>query len=118
MSSASIRAMLLNAMKVQGSAAKIGTLLKKGGYLFSATAPSSGRLVISWYTSIHGRKYLVATVTFVFQRAGVRTLKIAVTADGKKLLRRATQLKVTVNAAFTPTGKKTTTTTSTLALRR
>jgi purine nucleosidase len=118
-STAKIHAMLLKAMAVSGSAARIGALMKHGGYTFSATAPSKGRLVLSWYAKSHGKNVVVANVSFVFQRAGVKkTMKIALTRAGRKLLGGARKMKITVTAAFTPTGEKAVGVTKTVTLHR
>jgi hypothetical protein len=116
-STATIRAMLTKAMAVQGSASKLRAVLKQGGYSFSATAPSAGCLVISWYTQNRGKKVVVAKVTFTFIRAGAKKVKIALTASGRKLVRANSRMTITVNAAFAPSHEGTTSMTKKLILR-
>jgi Inosine-uridine preferring nucleoside hydrolase len=117
-SSAQIQAMLAKAMAVQGPAGKLLVVLKQGGYRIWATAPSAGRLTISWYTQSRGKKVLVAQVTFAFNKAGVKSMKLALTGNGRKLLRGVSKMNVTAHSSFTPSGQGTTSMTKTLSLRR
>jgi hypothetical protein len=104
--SARIRGLLANALALHGKGARIGALLKNGGYLFSFAAPSPGRLVISWYhASKHGKKTLVATVTFAFHKTGAATIKLVLTGKGRKLLSGVGKMKLTAKGAFTPVGQ-------------
>lgn len=104
--SPNIRALLMNALAVHGKSGRIRALLKNGGYAFSFAAPSAGRLVISWYRlANHGKKTLVATVTFLFQKTGTARIKLLLTGKGRGLLAHGRRMKVTASGAFTPTGK-------------
>jgi hypothetical protein len=105
--SGQIRALLMNALALHGKGGRIHTLLKNGGYLFSFTAPSPGRLVISWYRTKHGKQILVATVTFVFQKSGTARIEIVLTGKGRNLLKGGSKMKLTANAGFTPAGQGT-----------
>ena len=118
-SPAKLHALLMSAL-VHGRRAKIGALLKHGGYSFLFAAPSAGRLVISWWyhRSPHGKKTRVATVTFVFHKSGTASIKLALTGEGRKLLTRARKLKLTGKGAFTPVGQVTTSATRRVTLKR
>ena len=120
-----IKAAVSKAMAVTGNAAKIAQLLKHGGYVLSFTAPSAGRLVISWYFLPKGahlakanKPVLVATASVIFHHAGRAKAKIALTSKGRQLLKTIKQLKLTVQGSFTPTGETTISTTKPITLKR
>jgi inosine-uridine nucleoside N-ribohydrolase len=109
LSSAKLRALLLAASEPRGSGATIQALLKHGGYSFWFNAPSSGRLVISWYhPSRNGGSLLVGRVTVAFLRSGPAKLKLLLSGRGRKLLRGAKSINLTANGGFTPAGQGTT----------
>jgi hypothetical protein len=117
-SPAKIRALLMGVLG-HGRRARIGALLKRGGYSFLFAAPSAGRLVISWYhRSPHGKKTRVATVTFVFHKRGTARIKLALTGRGRRLLTGARKLKLTGKGAFTPAGQVTTSASRGVTLKR
>jgi hypothetical protein len=106
---ANIHALLVNALAVRGNGGRIRALVKQGGYSFSFTAPSAGRLVISWYHATKpGKKVLVATATVLFQKTGTATVKLLLTGKGRRLLTGVGKMKLTAKGAFTPVGKATT----------
>jgi hypothetical protein len=106
--SGQIRAQLVRSLAPQGKGARIRQLLKHGGYVFSFKAPSSGRLVISWYRLKSGRRILVAIATFTFHRSGTASVKLVLTGQGRRLLRGARKMKLISIGDFTPAGQGTT----------
>jgi hypothetical protein len=122
---AQVKAALSSVLKPRGRAAKIGRLLRNGGYSFSFTAPSAGRLVIDWYlvaNGAHGAKakkpVLVASASVVLHNAGKVTIKVSLTGKGRKLLKHAKRVKLTAKATFTPTGGTPTSRAATIKLKR
>jgi hypothetical protein len=61
---------------------------------------------------------LVGAGQRTFSAAGTATVKIKLTATGKRLLKHAKQFKLTAKGTFTPPGKAPVTTTRTFVLRR
>jgi hypothetical protein len=106
--SGQIRALLVRSLAPQGKGARIRQLLKHGGYVFSFKAPSSGRLVISWYRLKGGRRILVAIATFTFHKSGTASVKLVLTGKGRRLLRGARKMKLISIGDFTPAGQGTT----------
>jgi hypothetical protein len=108
---AQIKALLAKDLKPKGRLAKIGAILKAGGYELSFAAPESGAVVINWYLVPNGahlakaQPKLVASGRATFKRAGTQTLKIKLTAYGKGLLRHASRVKLTAQGTFTPSGQ-------------
>jgi hypothetical protein len=99
-------------MTPRGSAAKIGTLLKKGGAKLSFKAMDAGKVVIRWSTvsvTVHGRKtksILVAQGSKTFLRSGPGTVNVRLTTAGKRLLRRSKRVRLSARGTFTRKGKK------------
>jgi hypothetical protein len=116
-SSPNIRALLMSALAIHGKSGRIRALLKNGGYSLSFAAPSTGRLVISWYRLSHGKKALVATATVLFRKTGTARIKLLLTQKGRGLLARGGRMKVTAIGAFTPTGKGTISTVRVITLK-
>ena len=109
-----------------GKAAKIGSILHGGGYVFSAfNAPEGGAATVSWFqvpagahvTRSRPRPVLVATATTRFAAAGQAKLKLKLTATGRKLLKHARHITLTAKAAFTPTGQAAVSTTARFTIR-
>ena len=125
-SSGQVRTLLSKVLILHGKAAKIKALLKHGGYSVSISAPSAGRLVIKWYLVPKGAHIakakktpvVVASVSFVFRTAGIAKIKIVLTGNGRRLLKRAGHLKLTAKGSFTPAGQQTTSASKTITLRR
>jgi hypothetical protein len=111
-------AQLRNTLTVRGNAARIRMLLKRGGYSFTFTAPSAGRLAISWYRVQHGRKILVATVNVLLHRTGTAKVQLILTRKGRNLLRRAGRTTLAAQGGFTPVGRGTTSASRTITLIR
>jgi hypothetical protein len=108
---AHVKAALTPALSPHGSGAAIGSLLH-GGYSFTFTAPSAGRLVIGWYQIPKGahlarrkrapKPVLVASVKVKISAAGKVKVRLKLTAAGRKLLARARRQTLTSLASFTP----------------
>jgi hypothetical protein len=105
-----------------GKLAKIGVLLRHGGYSISFNAPSAGRLAIFWYLVREGAKrkqpVLIAKLSVSFHQAGAAKIKIILTRNGRRLLVHAKQLTVTAQGTFTPNGKPATKATKRFRLKR
>lgn len=105
-----ILAALSQVLVPHGKNAKIGALLKHGGYKFTFTAPSAGRLVINWFflppgahISRKAKPVKIATASITFSNPGTFKVKVHLTGHGKQLLRGAkATLKVTAKDTFTP----------------
>ncbi len=113
-SSAQIAALLAQQITPRGKAAKIASLLKTGGFTLTFKALEAGTAVIDWYHVPHGvklakktkaRPVLVASGKLTFSAAGTATIKINLTAAGRRLLKHAKRLKLTAKDTFTPIGK-------------
>lgn len=117
-SSAKIRALLVKALAAHGSGARIGALLKHGGYSFWFAAPSPGRLAMWWdHSAKHGKTVLVASVTVAFHKVGSARINLVLTGQGRKLLNGASKVKLTARGRFTPVRQRTTRATKTLTLK-
>jgi hypothetical protein len=126
-SSAQIAVLLAGQLTPSGKAAKIAALLKSGGFTVVFKALEAGTAVINWYQVPPGAKLakkakpkpvLVAAGKRTFSAAGTATIKIKLTAAGKRLLKHAKKLKLTAKGTFTPTGKAPITATRTFVLKR
>ena len=105
-----IKARVFDQLVPAGTAAKIGVLLKNGGYTFSFRPPRTGSLVIAWYF-VPTRAGLTAAVAKPTLAArgyadfvGRRTAKITVrlTTAGRQMLQRSTSVRLTAKGTFTP----------------
>jgi hypothetical protein len=112
-SSAQIAALLGQQLIPSGKAARITVLLKSGGLTMSFKALEAGTLVVGWYELPPGAKLamhttakpvLVAYGQMTFAAAGAGTIKVKLTAAGKRLLKHAKRLKLTAKGVFTPSG--------------
>jgi hypothetical protein len=118
---ADIRALLRSVLAPKGDGAKIGALLKNGGYKFSFSSPGTGRLRISWNQPNKKSAALpmpAAAVTVIFHTQRTEKIKIQLTAKGRKLLAHATLLKLTATGTFTPTGEQAVTVAKTFTLKK
>lgn len=116
-----IQALLLSEIIPTGKAARIGALLKSGGYALSFKALSAGSARVDWLLVPVGpgaKPVLVARGHSAFLTAGTKTLKVKLTAAGKRLLKHAQHLKLTAKGAFTPTGKAAVTAKKRFTLKR
>ena len=116
---AQVRAALTKALSASSQRVKIASLLRSGGYTISFNPPGAGRLVIAWYfvpkgASLPGGKprsgkkptakpVLVAIARLTFHHAGKVKARIALTGQGRQLLKNATHVTLTVQATFVPT---------------
>jgi hypothetical protein len=103
-SSAQVKAAVSKVLKPSGKAATLKAILKAGGYSFSFTAPSAGRLVIDWFATVRGKQVLVASASVVFHATGKATVKLKLSSKGRRLLKAAKTVKIATKATFTPTG--------------
>jgi hypothetical protein len=103
---------------VRGKGARLGVLLKHGGYSVSFAAPSPGRLAITWYYAPkHGRKIAVVNATFTFHKKGTARIKLVLTGKGRRLLSGSSKVKLTAKGGFTPAGQGTTSTSMPITLK-
>lgn len=122
--SGQVTSALVKTLAVSGKAAKIGQLLKSGGYVVSFSAPSAGHLVIGWYLVPKGahlakakKPTLVATASVTFHHAGKAKVKISLTSKGRKLLKGPKHLRLTAKGSFTPAGGTPTSTTRSINIK-
>jgi hypothetical protein len=111
---AQIEKLVVTAIVPRGMAASTGVLLGAGKYRVRLETPAAGRLVINWYYLPNGAHLpaaarapapeLVATGKVTFHHKGTRTVTIALTATGRRLLQAPKRLTVTARGAFTPAG--------------
>jgi len=95
-----LKALLLSEISPKGRAARIRALLRDGGYAFPFIGYEIGRERFDWYSAgLH-----VAAGRLTFAVPGDRKIKIRLTRAGRRLLRGASRLKLTVRSAFTPQG--------------
>jgi beta-galactosidase len=120
-----VRSALAALLAPHGAAARIATLLRRGGYTFRFDAPSSGKLVIDWdYAprrkgrARRPKPVRVAARTVSIRRAGRLSVKVKLTKRGRRLLKHATRERLTVRVSFTPIGQSTTTRTKVIELAR
>jgi hypothetical protein len=89
----------------------IAELLRAGGENLSFTAPSAGLLSIEWttsgaHTASHQTKpVLIAAATKSFATAGQSTIRVRLTAAGRKLLEHSRSLRLVGTATFRPVGE-------------
>jgi hypothetical protein len=119
-SDANIRARLVRALAPAGAAAKLRTLIKRGGFVSKFVAPSAGRLVLQWYSRPKRHKakpVLLASGTVKITKASTVKPKLRLTRAGKRLLHASKKLTITGKGSFTRTGKKAVAATRTLTLK-
>jgi hypothetical protein len=104
---AQIKAEVSGALVVDGAAASVNTILRKGGYTATFDAPAVGTLALSWRARVNGRMVTVASGTKVTGQVGPRHVSIKLTAAGRALLQRSQQLTLKATANFTRAGQTT-----------
>jgi len=123
----SVLAALAEQLVPSGAEARIGALLRHGGYRQRFKAPEAGTLTIKWYQVGHGQRIggkgkhaptLVASGRAVAKGAGTLTFKIGLTPAGRKLLSGAKTIKLSDACTFTPAGGAPVTSIGTIQLRR
>jgi uncharacterized repeat protein (TIGR02543 family) len=126
-SSAQVAVLLAGTLTPSGKGARITALLKSGGFAVVFKALEAGTAVIDWYQVPPGAKLaeearskpvLVAAGHLTFSGAGSATIKIKLTAAGKRLLKHAKKLKLTAKGTFAPTGKTPVAATTVFVLKR
>jgi hypothetical protein len=127
-SAAAVNKALAAVLTPRGPAAKIGAILKAGGYPAAFTAPGAGTAQIAWYGGTPGARVarvqkapLVAKGAKTFTKAGKATIKIKLTAKGKALLKKVKKghkLALTARGSFTPKGGKKTSKQKSFTLKR
>lgn len=108
---AQVRARLRAILIPHGRQAKLGRLLASGGYTLSFSAPSAGRLVVSWFgharcaARVRCRTVLIATVSRRFRRARTVRVKVLLTRRGGRLLRSRRRVGLTAKGSFVSRGR-------------
>jgi hypothetical protein len=104
----------------------ISGLLKTGSYSLSFMAPGPGVLTIQWtsttaqaskHTSRKAKPVVVATGSETFGAAGRGTIRVHLSAAGRKLLKKAKTLRVIEMATFKPSNGSAQTKRETLTIR-
>jgi hypothetical protein len=113
-SRAQIAGLLTRILVLRGERAWITGLLSRRGFSFVFSAPSAGRLVVSWYRTWRGRhgrqtRRVVATGTRAFGRRERSRVTVALTAAGVRTLRSVRRVRLVARASFTPVGGPVTT---------
>jgi hypothetical protein len=125
-SSAQIAASLARQLTPSPKAAKIAPLLKRGALAVSFNALEAGTVAIAWYQATPAAKspvrakakaVLVAFGKLTFPNSGSGSIKVRLTAAGKKLLKHANRLKLTAVGTFTPANLTPITATRTFVLK-
>jgi hypothetical protein len=104
---AELRALLRRLLTPAGSGAKIGALLRHGGYSHAFGALAGGQLTVSWYEVKGARSVLVARGHVSFAGAVSARLAISLTAKGRGLLRRVHRLKLLARGQLATAGQQT-----------
>jgi hypothetical protein len=108
-SATQIMALLKQQLMPSGKASKIRALLKHGGLSLPVQGLGAGTLTVQWFVVPPGAKLakrakakplLVAAGKLTLAPAGAGTLKLHLTAAGRRLLGRARRLKVIARGAF------------------
>lgn len=105
-SSTTLRAVLVHALNAHGRTIDIAALLGHDGYTFTFTAPTPGRLVITWQHTAQGAEE-GATEQIAGAAIGVRAdrkaiVRLRLTRTGRRLLKQARRLRLIATAVFTP----------------
>ncbi|HTQ69396.1 MAG TPA: Ig-like domain-containing protein, partial [Solirubrobacteraceae bacterium] len=117
-SDAVLGATIAKALAPTGKGAKIGKLLKTGGYKAVFKIGSAGTAVVGWYylpkgaslskqSSKKPKPVLVAAGKVTLSGPSGATLKVGLTPAGRRLLKSAGKLKLTARCSFLPAGKTT-----------
>ncbi len=115
---AAARAMLAADLRWLGAGRRIRSILAGRGENVALTAPRPGIFSIQWRVRSAGRSVLVAAGRLTLPTGGTGQLRILLTPAGRRVLRRARRLHVTVLQAFASAGLPTDLTQTTLLLRR
>ena len=119
-----VKAALVKALK-RSAKASIRQLLGSNADTLAFSAPSPGRLAISWYLVPKGhhrpkatQRLRVAAANVIIRKTGTLKVRITLTGSGRRVLERSSHLKLAANAAFTPAGGTTTNATMSVTLRK
>ena len=119
-----VKAALVKALK-RSAKASIRQLLGNDADTLAFSAPSPGRLAISWYLVQKGhhrpkatQRLRVAAANVIIRRPGTLKVRITLTGSGRRVLERSSHLKLAANATFTPAGGTTTNATMSITLRK
>jgi hypothetical protein len=100
---------LLRRLASSSQAVRLSNLLKHGGLSLPFSAPEAGTLGVSWYVMPRGAKtakkakpVLIASGKQAFRAAGPGKVRITLTARGRRLLKGAKRMTLTVRSAFAP----------------
>ncbi len=109
--SAQLRSALVRALRPVGSAARIAALRHKGSYAMRFQALIPGSLRVSWsYLPSATRAAKAKPVTVAVGRAGISragtvSVKIVLSAAGRRLLKHARHIAITARGSFSATGR-------------
>lgn len=123
-SAAQLRGMLSKLLAPTGKDAKIGALLKHGGYALSFNALAPGEITVSWYLVPKGahlsqaKPVLVARGHLTVKTLGAAKLTIRLTGSGRALLKHANRLALTARGSMAPTGESAVGATRSFVLKR
>jgi hypothetical protein len=110
---AQIAGLLGTELVPSGKGAKIGALLRHGGFTRLLRALEAGSLSIGWYHVPRGaslarrrpKPLLVASAAATYTAAGSERITIRLTRRGRQLLRHARRLALSAKGSFTPAGE-------------
>jgi hypothetical protein len=109
---AQLKASLLRALRPTGRAARIGTLRSSGSYPLRFGALTAGSIRVSWSyqpkptgQGARPKPVTVAAGRATISRAGSTSVRIALTAAGRRLLKHARRLKITARGSFIAVGR-------------
>lgn len=123
---AQIKAGMYQQLRPSGATAKIGTLLRNGGYSFMFKPLLNGTMMIAWYQVPKGahvsaaapKPTLIARGSTDFNSLRAAKITIRLTAAGRRVLAHASSVKLTAKGTFTPILYGAVSTTRTFALTR
>jgi hypothetical protein len=109
---ATVAALIAKQLPPSGRLAKLGKLLKSGGLNMRLKAPEAGTAVIDWYYTPRrakgarraARPVLVASGRLSFHSASTETVRMRLTAAGRRVLAGVTRIGLTARCTFTPRG--------------
>ncbi len=125
-SASNVLGLLAERLIPTGAEARIGALLRNDGYRLRFSAPEAGKLELTWFQPSqkarggHARtpQVVVATGDITVKAAGTVTLKIKLTAAGRRLLKNTRRIELSATTVFTPVGGKPVKSTGSFVLRR
>ncbi len=124
---AQLRTALATSLSPGGQGARMSHLLRNGGYKFTFRAPFAGRLEIKWEhlpagmpaaRRRHRRLRSLAYAAVATKTAGAVPVQVRLTGLGRRLLRQASHQQILVTVTFTPSGRRATTFSEVITLRR